>query len=168
MFDAAFVIALRLHDFEEQGNVERDHGNRGTGLGDNGLVDGDEGAATVQLHEVVDLAAGPLEVFLGLADGAVLVDGPGDLRSDIGIGDRLAAFLDHTGAVEGVHPELPVFAPHDLDGVGNFLGVRGVEGHVVHDLTVGVEVLGVEGRAGWLERRLVGDAIWGGPPRGGE
>jgi len=168
LLDAAFVRALGLHDLEEQRHVERDHGDGRAGLGDDRLVDGHEGAAAMQLHQVVDLAAGAFEVLLGLADGAVLIDRPGHLRSDVGVGDRLAAFLEDAGAVEGVHPELPVLAAHDLDRLGDVVGRSGLQGDLVHDLLVGVEVLGVEGRTGRLEDGLIGHAIGSGSARGGE
>ncbi len=41
LLDAAFVQAFLLHDPVEQRNVERHHGDGGTGLGDQRLVDRD-------------------------------------------------------------------------------------------------------------------------------
>ena len=135
---------------------------------DDGLVDGHEGATAVELHQIVDLATGAFEVFFRLADGAIFVNRPGHLRSDVGVGDRLAAFLQDAGAVEGVHPDFPVFAAHDLDRLRDVIGRSGLEGDFVHDLLVGVEVLGVERSAGRLEDGLVGHAVRGGAARGGE
>jgi hypothetical protein len=45
LLDAALVGAGRLHDLVEDRNVERHDRDRGAGLGDEGFVDGDEGAA---------------------------------------------------------------------------------------------------------------------------
>src|SRR5690606_3394113 len=87
LLDAAFVQPFVLHHAVEQRNVERHHGNGRAGLGDQRFVDGNDGGA--RAVALVHAGGGLLEVFLGPSNGAVGVDGEGQFRSDVGVGDGL-------------------------------------------------------------------------------
>src|SRR5690606_27660496 len=87
LLDATFVDAFLFHYLEEKGDVERDDRDGGAGLGDDSLIDGDEGASVRGLQEFLDLARPLIEISLGPADGAVVVDRPRYLGSDVGVGE---------------------------------------------------------------------------------
>ncbi|OQB93388.1 MAG: hypothetical protein BWX86_01671 [Verrucomicrobia bacterium ADurb.Bin122] len=156
LLNAAFVQALLLHDPVKDRDVERDDRDRRAGLGDEGLVDRDESAAVaVGLEHRVDAAAGALEVVFGHADGAVLVNRPGDVGPDVGVGDGGGAGGDEVGVFEGLHPHLPIFTAHDGDGVVD-LGLRGrVDGDEADLTLVGIDGLVGVGLSDGLEHGLV-------------
>lgn len=69
LFDAAFVQAAGFHHFVKERDVERDDGDGAAGLGDEGFVHRDEGAA-VGGADLLEAFGGGFEVVLGGADGA--------------------------------------------------------------------------------------------------
>ena len=101
------------------------------------------------------MACGTLKVIFGEADGAVLVDGPRDLGSDVGIGDGLRAGREELRFREGVHPHLPIFAAHHRGGVGDFLLDRRLDRDGADDAFVGIDGLVGVGLADGLEHRFV-------------
>ncbi len=170
LLDAAFVVTLGFHDLVEDRDVEGDDGDRGARLGDEGFVDGDEGASVaVDAEGGVDGFGGAFEVVFGEADGAVFVDGPGDGRSDVAVGDGGGAGSEELGLVEGVDPHLPVFAAHDGAGVIDLGLVGGLDGDLGDEAFVGVDGLVGVGLADGFEGGFVDDAGLGvGAAGGGE
>src|SRR5581483_8367904 len=158
LFDAALMRAARLHDFVEHRNIERHHRNGGAGLGDQRLVDGDEGAAAVELEQSVDAPGGALQVVFGHANRAVFIDRPGDVRADVTVGDGGGAGGEKLGIVERVHPHLPILATHDGDGLGNLSLRRWFDRNFTDDTLVSVDgLVGVRG-ADRLQHRFVNRA----------
>ena len=154
MLNGAFVGALFLHHLVEDGDVKRNHRNGRTRLGDEGLVNGDECRLFAKLS--IHRGGGLLQVFFGAANGAIGVNGPCDLGSDVGIGDGFEVVSEDAGLFHGIDPHLPVFATHHFDGVGNFLFGGGLDGNFFNETLVGVEGVLSVGVASRLENRAVG------------
>ena len=111
LFDAAFVEALGFHDFVEERDVEGDDGDGAAGLGDEGFVDGDDGVAATGGEFFLEALGGGFEVFLGAADGAVAVDGPGEVGADVAVGDGDGLIGEDAGGAEGIDPHFPNSSP---------------------------------------------------------
>ena len=134
------MAARVLHDLIEQRNVERHDRDGGTGLGDQRLVHGDPGLAAERREFAVERALDAFEVLLGLADGAVLVDRPGEFRADVGIGEGMRARGEQSCGEQGVDPHFPILAAHHGHGLGDFVALGRRDGDLI-DLAGG----GVEG-----------------------
>ena len=113
------------------------------------------------------LARGALQVVLGNPDRAVLVDVPGHLGPNVGVGDRAGPGRKEPGIRERRHPHLPVLAAHRRHGVGDFLVVW--RDSIVTVLTIPLSVSTVlfeKVLAHGLEHRLVdGAGLRVDPPR---
>ena len=159
LLDGALMGAVGLHDLVEDRGVERHHRNGGAGLGDQGLVDADPGATADAGGEFgVELQRRCFEVVLGGADGALAVDGVGDLGADVAVGDRAEALGQQAGALQRAHPALPILTTHDLDGVGDLFRHRRIDGDRLDHVGVGVDGLAGIDRADRLEHAAVGGA----------
>ena len=131
--------ALLFHHLEQQRQVQRHDRDRRTGLGNHGLEHRDAGIA-LKCGEVVAQGQDFLvEVFLGLADGAVPVDILGQLFAQVSERGSLGAFCQHVGVTQGVDPQLPVFAAHHFDGTVDFFLGRRLQRGVDHNALVGVD-----------------------------
>jgi hypothetical protein len=74
---------------------------------------------------------GAIEIGLGLAQRALVVDRPGQLAPQIGVVERLVKPSASTPAsAQRRNPELPIFAAHDLDSGSGFLCGRGLDHHL--------------------------------------
>ena len=123
-------------------------------MGDESLVHGDPRLALKRGQLVIEHALHALEVLFGAADGAVFVNGPGDLGSDVGVGNGLHARGQHPGREQGIDPHFPVFTAHDSDGLRDVIALRGLDGHFIDHTGAGVEVLVGVGVARGLEDRF--------------
>ena len=113
--------ALGFHHFVEQRNVERHDRDGAAGLRDQRLVDRDEGAAARGAELLLEPLRGRFEVFLGAADGAVAIDGPGEVRPDVAVGHGDGLVREHARRAQRVDPHLPILAAHHRDGIGDLL-----------------------------------------------
>ena len=132
--------AVGFHHLVEQRDVERDDGDGGAGLGDEGLVDGNPGLAVERGQLFIEDFLNALQVFLGLADRAVFVNRPGDRGSDIGVGNGADAIGEDTGFQQGVDPQFPIRATHDSHGLVNIVALGGLDGDFIDHSAGGVEV----------------------------
>ena len=82
-----------------------------------------------------------IEIFFGRADGAVPIDIPGDLLSDIGVGSRLGALGQHACLSQRGDPHLPVLTTHDRHGVVDLFLGRRLEMKILNRFFVGVHTL---------------------------
>ncbi len=168
LFNGVLVGALGLHDLVKQGNVERHHGNGRAGLGDEGFVHGNPGFAAERGEFFIEGALGALDVFFRRADGAVFVNGPGELGSDVGVGNRLRAGSDEVFGQQRIDPHFPILTAHDGNGVFDVVALRGSDGHLIDHATGGVEVFVGVGLADGFQHGLVDlagfriGAAWGG------
>ena len=109
-----------------------------------------------------------VEIGLGAAQGAVVIDGPGQLAAQIGIVERLEAIGKHAGLGQGGDPAFPILAAHDLDGSGSLFLGGGLDGDLGDFARGGIERLGGDLGAIGLDGRAIGDAVgrvgadWGG------
>ena len=155
LLDRALVQALVLHDPVDDGDVQRHHRDRGAGLGDHRLEHGHVGRTARRLQPGVDGVGGAVQVLLGLAQGAMPVDRPGDLGADVAEGHGLGVRRQHAGLGQGVDPQLPVLATHHLHGVGDFLLGGRLDRGLDHLVAVGVHRGGLVRLADRLERRAL-------------
>ena len=72
-------------------------------------------------------------------DRAVLIDIPGNFRSDIGIGDGSGTFGDQSGLIQGGDPAFPIVATHNRCGIRDLFVGGGLDRHVTHDALVGID-----------------------------
>ncbi len=96
--------ALFLHRLEQQGQVHGHAGNGGGRLGDEPLHHADKGLAVDPPHRFGKGRGRPVEILLGLTDGAVIVDGPGNLTAEVGIVGGDAAFGKNARFEQRVDP----------------------------------------------------------------
>ena len=95
-------------------------------------------------------------MLLGPADRAVRVNGVGEVGTDVRVGHGLESVGENAGFGEGLDPEFPVLAAHDLDGVGDLVVRGGLDADGVHLAGIGVDVLLRVGAADGFEDTLVG------------
>ncbi len=103
----------------------------------------------------VNLARHAVEIFFCRADGAVAINRPGQLRADVGIGQRTDAGRQQTLAGERFHPQAPIVTAHYGHGVGDFLFVGGRQDHIGDFLRVQFDGAAGEDLADGLERGTV-------------
>ena len=140
LLDAIFVGAFGLHDLVEQRDVKWHDRDCRTCLGDECLVHRDPCLAVEWFEFGVEFALHAFEVFLGAADGAVLVNRPSDFGSDVRISNRLHALGEKAFGEQRVYPHLPIFATHHGYGLCDIIALGGLDGDFIHNAGAGVEV----------------------------
>ena len=111
---------LCFHQLEDHGDVQRHYRNRRRCLGDNGLQYGNVSGTVQWCQLVTQLTRRAIEVFFRFAQRAVPVDWPGQVGTDVGVGYGFHTISQHARFAQRAHPQFPVFAAHDGDGVLNF------------------------------------------------
>ena len=97
LFDAALVRSVSFHDFEENGDIQRNQRNDCGRTGHEAFIYGNVGFAGERLLQLfVDFAGSAFNILFGGTDGTVAVDGVSVSRADVGIGDRLDAFGENS------------------------------------------------------------------------
>ncbi|MNC25967.1 hypothetical protein D3C75_740800 [compost metagenome] len=109
---------------------------------------------TTELGQLqVDGLGGGVQVLLGVADGAVSIEGIGGFRANVGVGDCLHPWGQTIGLLQRLQPELPVFAPHHCDGVADLLRSGRRQGLLHQGVLLQIQPPAAEGLARGLEHR---------------
>ena len=151
--------ALLFHHLEQQRQVQRHDRDRRAGLGDHGLEHRHAGVALERSEVFAQGQNFLVQVFLGFANGAVPIDVLGQLLTQVGERGGLGAFGQYIGVTQGVDPQLPVFAAHDLHGTVDFFLGRRLKRGVDHYALVGVDTAQGHGLADWLESGIMHHAL---------
>ena len=102
---------------------------------------------------------------LASPDGAVAVDRPGQLGTDVAVGEGAASGREHPAPGERLHPHGPVLAPHHRHRGVDLLPCGRLQFDVGHLGPVGVQRLRAVGRTDRLQHRREGLSRVGmGPP----
>ena len=67
------------------------------------------------------------------------VDRPGQIGTDVGVGNGLGTVGQHARVTQGRHPQLPILTAHDGDGVLDLFLVRRLDGGGDDLILVGID-----------------------------
>ena len=151
LLDAALVHPVLLHHPHQQAQVDGQHGDIGARLGHQRLADADPGVAAKLGQLQVDRLGGAVQVLLGVAYGAVPIEGIGGCGANIGVGHRLYPGSQAVGGLQGLHPLLPVLAPHHSDGIADLLAAGQRQGLLHQGIVLQAEPPAGEGLPRGLE-----------------
>ena len=115
---------------EQNGDIQRHHGNGGAGLSDQGLIHRNESLAADGRQLLGNAEGGFLQILFGLSDGTVFINSVGYLRPDIGISHCGKALCEKSLFFQEVDPKLPVLSAHHLDGCGDLLAAGRLDGNL--------------------------------------
>ena len=162
LLDTAFVDPLGLHHSKQQAHIQGHDRNRRRRLRDDGLVDRHPGSsANFSLQLGVQTVGSCLEILLGRADRAVLVNRPRHRRAVVAIGQRLRALRQQPAVGKSFDPPAPVLASHDRHGFVDLRLCGCLDRCCAHRSVAQIDGLSRKRRPDGLEARSVRDTCSG-------